>query len=40
METEQELIQQRGGQRRKIRSFLKGGSMLEDLRALGNYLKK
>lgn len=39
-ETENELIKQRGGRRRKIKSFLTGGSLLADLRELGNYLKK
>jgi thiol-disulfide isomerase/thioredoxin len=39
-ETENELIKQRGGRRKKIQSFLTGGSMLEDLRELGKYLKK
>ena len=39
METEKELLQQRGGRRRKIQSFLKGGSLMEDLRSIGTYLK-
>jgi len=39
-ETANELIKQRGGRRKKIRSFLSGGTIIEDLRALGAYLKK
>jgi thiol-disulfide isomerase/thioredoxin len=39
-ETENELIKQRGGRRKKIKSFLSGGTLLEDLRELGKYLKK
>ena len=40
METEKELLQQRGGRRKQIQSFLKGGSLLEELRSIGGYLKK
>lgn len=40
IETENELIKQRGGRRKRIKSFLTGGSLLADLRELGNYLKK
>ena len=39
-ETENELGKQRGGGRKKVRSFLSGGTLLDDLRTIGNYLKK
>jgi chemotaxis protein histidine kinase CheA len=39
-ETENELIKQRGGRRKKIKSFLSGGTLLKDLHELGKYLKK
>ena len=39
-ETENELGKQRGGGRKKVRSFLSGGTLLHDLRTIGNYLKK
>jgi len=40
MDTEKELLQQGGRRRRKIRSFLKGGNLIDDLRSIGGYLKK
>ena len=40
MDTEKELLQQGGRRRRKIRSFLKGGSLIADLQSIGGYLKK
>jgi len=40
MDTEKALLQEGGRRRRKIQSFLKGGSLLEELRLIGGYLKK
>jgi F0F1-type ATP synthase membrane subunit b/b' len=36
---EKQLLRQRGGRRKQIQSFLKGGSLIEDLRSIGTYLK-
>ena len=41
METTRNLAKQQGGRRKKIESFLSGGSLIEDLRTIGSaYFKK